>query len=93
MQESGCQPDEVGEGGEQGMMQISEDKVSRFRAYNLSLQTDDPKCNGAPNGNCRDPDFNVHQGTQFLSETLTKNNGNVLGGEHFLDIDPARFPR
>ncbi|KAF8578695.1 glycoside hydrolase family 23 protein [Ramaria rubella] len=61
MQESGCQPDEQGEGGEQGIMQISQDK-----------------CGGAPQGNCKDPDFNVHQGTQFLANTLAQNNGNLL---------------
>jgi len=61
MQESGCQPDVVGEGGEQGMMQISQDK-----------------CNGAPRGNCRDADFNIHQGTQFLANTLAQNDGNLL---------------
>ncbi|KAF8497645.1 hypothetical protein JB92DRAFT_2986892 [Gautieria morchelliformis] len=61
MQESGCQPDQQGQGGEQGIMQISQDK-----------------CGGAPNGNCKDPDFNIHQGTQFLANTLAANNGNVL---------------
>ncbi|KIJ49608.1 glycoside hydrolase family 23 protein [Sphaerobolus stellatus SS14] len=61
MQESGCNPTAQGQGGEQGMMQISQDK-----------------CGGAPNGNCKDPDFNVHQGTKFLANTLSKNNGNIL---------------
>jgi len=61
MQESGCKADVQGEGGEQGIMQISQDK-----------------CNGAPDDNCKDPDFNIHQGTQFLANTLTKNKGNVL---------------
>lgn len=61
MQESGCQADVQGQGGEQGLMQISQDK-----------------CDGAPDGNCKDPDFNIHQGTQFLSDTLSKNDGNIL---------------
>jgi len=61
MQESGCHPDSEGQGGEQGMMQISQDK-----------------CGGAPDGNCKDPDFNIHQGTRFLAETLAKNKGNLL---------------
>jgi len=36
------------------------------------------RTNGAPNGNCKDPDFNIHQGTQFLANTLAANNGNIL---------------
>ncbi|GJJ06350.1 hypothetical protein Clacol_000541 [Clathrus columnatus] len=71
MQESGCQANVQGEGGEQGLMQISQDKVKNFD-FSFS------RCGGAPNGNCKDPDFNIHQGTQFLSDTLSKNNGNIL---------------
>lgn len=58
------------------MMQISQDKVSSlplgFPYLTLS------QCGGAPDGNCKDPDFNIHQGTQFLAETLAKNKGNLL---------------
>ncbi|KAF8720147.1 hypothetical protein AX14_011269 [Amanita brunnescens Koide BX004] len=61
MQESSCNPDAVGEGGEQGLMQISKDK-----------------CGGAPDGNCRDPDFNIHTATKFFYDLLASNNGNAL---------------
>ncbi|KAF8520467.1 glycoside hydrolase family 23 protein, partial [Hysterangium stoloniferum] len=61
MQESGCQADSQGEGGEQGIMQISQDK-----------------CDGAPDGDCKNPDFNIHRGTQFLANTLSENKGNIL---------------
>lgn len=61
LQESFCDPGSVGEGGEQGIMQISKDK-----------------CDGAPGGDCRDPDFNIHQGAKFFAQTLADNGGNIL---------------
>jgi len=61
MQESGCNPATVGGAGEQGLMQITEEK-----------------CVGAPGGNCKDPDFNIHTATKFFAGTLADNNGDVL---------------
>jgi hypothetical protein len=61
MQESYCNPDTVGGGGEQGMMQITSEK-----------------CKGAPNGNCRDPDFNIGTAAKFFARTLAESGGNVL---------------
>jgi hypothetical protein len=61
MQESSCQRDSVGQGGEQGIMQISKDK-----------------CRGAPGGDCRDPNFNIHAGAKFFADQLKANDGNVV---------------
>ncbi|KAF9222574.1 glycoside hydrolase family 23 protein [Gyrodon lividus] len=36
------------------------------------------KCGGAPNDDCKDPDFNIHQGAKFFSETLDSVNGDLL---------------
>ncbi|KAI9572139.1 glycoside hydrolase family 23 protein [Boletus coccyginus] len=36
------------------------------------------KCDGAPGGNCQDPDFNIHKGAQFFSQTLESVNGDLL---------------
>ncbi|KAF8558020.1 glycoside hydrolase family 23 protein [Imleria badia] len=36
------------------------------------------KCGGAPGGSCQDPDFNIHQGAQFFSQTLDSVNGDLL---------------
>jgi hypothetical protein len=61
MQESSCQPGAQGEGGEQGLMQLTQDK-----------------CTGAPDGNCKDPKFNIMTGAKFFSDLLASNNGNVI---------------
>ncbi|KAH7913690.1 glycoside hydrolase family 23 protein [Hygrophoropsis aurantiaca] len=61
MQESSCNSSTIGGAGEQGLMQITQDK-----------------CGGAPNGNCRDIDFNIHAGAKFFSQTLNDNGGNLL---------------
>ncbi|TFK23909.1 hypothetical protein FA15DRAFT_669996 [Coprinopsis marcescibilis] len=61
MQESSCNPNTVGGGGEQGLMQITQDK-----------------CGGAPNGDCRNPDFNIRAGARYFAERLAAHNGNVL---------------
>jgi len=61
MQESGCNPDTVGGGGEQGLMQITHEK-----------------CAGAPNGNCRDPEFNIATAAKFFAQTLKDCGGNVF---------------
>lgn len=61
MQESGCNPNTVGGGGEQGMMQLTQDK-----------------CGGAPGGNCKDVDYNIHTAAKFFSQTLNDVGGNVL---------------
>ncbi|PPQ62951.1 hypothetical protein CVT24_006191 [Panaeolus cyanescens] len=61
MQESYCQPGTVGQGGEQGLMQITQEK-----------------CAGAPEGNCRDPDFNIGTAARYFANTLAEVGGNVL---------------
>ncbi|KAJ7680521.1 lysozyme-like protein [Mycena polygramma] len=61
MQESGCNPDIVGGGGEQGIMQLSKDK-----------------CGNAPNGNCKDPAYNIKTGAMYFARALSDNGGNVL---------------
>ncbi|KAF8210493.1 glycoside hydrolase family 23 protein, partial [Mycena galopus ATCC 62051] len=61
MQESSCDASTVGGGGEQGLMQISQDK-----------------CGGAPDGNCKDPAFNIKTGAAYMATTLAANNGNIL---------------
>ncbi|KAH7888540.1 glycoside hydrolase family 23 protein [Phlebopus sp. FC_14] len=42
------------------------------------MQLTPDKCDGAPNGDCKDPDFNIHQGAKFFSETLDSVNGDLL---------------
>ncbi|KIL65975.1 glycoside hydrolase family 23 protein [Amanita muscaria Koide BX008] len=42
------------------------------------MQISRDKCGGAPGGNCQDPDYNVHTGAQFFSQTLNDNGGNLL---------------
>lgn len=37
-----------------------------------------PTCNGAPNGNCQDVEFNIRRGAQFLRERLDEHNGSIL---------------
>jgi len=61
MQESSCNPDTVGGGGEQGLMQITQDK-----------------CGGAPDGNCKDPDFNIKTAAKYFADSLAGNDGNVI---------------
>jgi hypothetical protein len=61
MQESGCQPNAVGGNGEQGLMQITQEK-----------------CGGAPNGDCREPGFNIGRGAQYFADTLNGNGGDLL---------------
>jgi len=61
MQESSCNPDTVGGGGEQGLMQITPEK-----------------CHGAPNGNCREPWFNIRTGAKYFADTLRDKNGDFL---------------
>ncbi|EKM54504.1 glycoside hydrolase family 23 protein [Phanerochaete carnosa HHB-10118-sp] len=36
------------------------------------------KCGAAPNGNCKDPNYNIQQGALFLSGLISDNGGNVL---------------
>lgn len=61
MQESTCNKDTVGGGGEQGLMQITHDK-----------------CGGAPNGDCKEPWFNIHTGAKYLADQINNCGGNVL---------------
>lgn len=61
MQESTCNANTVGGAGEQGLMQLTQDK-----------------CGSAPNGNCKDVDYNIKTGTKYFSTVLKNNNGNVL---------------
>jgi len=42
------------------------------------MQVTKDKCGGAPGGNCRDPDFNIHTGARYFSQTLDRVNGNVI---------------
>lgn len=42
------------------------------------MQITKEKCTGAPGGNCLDPDFNIHTGAKYFSQTLAGNNGDVL---------------
>ncbi|KIJ67951.1 glycoside hydrolase family 23 protein [Hydnomerulius pinastri MD-312] len=42
------------------------------------MQITADKCGGAPNGDCKEPDFNIHQGAKFFSETLASLNGDLL---------------
>ncbi|EJD52390.1 lysozyme-like protein [Auricularia subglabra TFB-10046 SS5] len=61
LQESNCNPDITGGGGEQGMMQITSDK-----------------CVNPPNGNCKDPEYNIGVGARYFADQLKEHNGNVL---------------
>ncbi|KAJ6596661.1 glycoside hydrolase family 23 protein [Mycena sp. CBHHK59/15] len=36
------------------------------------------KCGGAPNNDCKNPDFNIKTGARYFSQTLSDNNGNLL---------------
>jgi hypothetical protein len=62
MQESSCQPDVIGGGGEQGLMQISPEKC----------------IGAANPAGCRDPEFNIHTAAKYFADTLKNNNGDVL---------------
>lgn len=62
MQESSCQADTIGGGGEQGLMQISPDKC--VGAPNQS--------------GCQDPEFNIRTATKYFADSLKNNNGDVL---------------
>jgi len=42
------------------------------------MQITPDKCGGAPDGNCKDPDFNIQKGAHFFSEALKSANGDVL---------------
>ncbi|KAI0940825.1 hypothetical protein AcV7_003101 [Taiwanofungus camphoratus] len=42
------------------------------------MQLTKDKCGGAPNGNCKDPEYNIRTGTEFFSTTLKNNDGNLL---------------
>lgn len=61
LQESSCNPETIGGAGEQGLMQLTQDK-----------------CDDAPGGYCRDPDYNIRTGTKFFADTLARNNGSVI---------------
>ncbi|KAG8756758.1 hypothetical protein FRC12_010473 [Ceratobasidium sp. 428] len=61
MQESSCNKETVGGGGEQGLMQITKEK-----------------CVGAPGGNCKDPEFNIRTGSNYLGQRVKECNGNVF---------------
>lgn len=61
LQESGCNPATVGGAGEQGLMQITQEK-----------------CVDAPNGNCKDPDYNIKTAIAYFAETLKEDNGNIV---------------
>ncbi|KLT42837.1 glycoside hydrolase family 23 protein [Cutaneotrichosporon oleaginosum] len=39
-----------------------------------------PNCDGAPNGNCQDVDFNVRRGAEYLRKRIDEHNGSVLAG-------------
>jgi hypothetical protein len=39
-----------------------------------------PNCDGAPNGNCQDPDFNIRRGAEYLRKRIDEHNGSVLAG-------------
>jgi hypothetical protein len=42
------------------------------------MQLTRDKCGGAPNGNCRDPDFNVRTAARYFKATLADCGGNVI---------------
>ncbi|KAF8904493.1 lysozyme-like domain-containing protein [Gymnopilus junonius] len=42
------------------------------------MQITKEKCAGAPNGNCKDPDFNIATAAKYFANSLAGNNGNVL---------------
>ncbi|KAJ3571690.1 hypothetical protein NP233_g3591 [Leucocoprinus birnbaumii] len=42
------------------------------------MQITKDKCGGAPGGNCRDPDFNIHAGAKYFAATLDSLDGDVL---------------
>jgi len=42
------------------------------------MQISQDKCGGAPNGNCKDAEFNIKTGAKYFADTLASNDGNVL---------------
>lgn len=42
------------------------------------MQITRDKCKGAPNGNCKDIDFNIRTGAEFFAATLASNGGDVF---------------
>ncbi|KAG6819736.1 hypothetical protein H0H93_009127 [Arthromyces matolae] len=42
------------------------------------MQITKDKCGGAPNGNCKDPDFNIKTATAYFAGQLKANGGNVI---------------
>ncbi|KAL1742473.1 lysozyme-like domain-containing protein [Schizophyllum fasciatum] len=61
MQESSCNANTVGGAGEQGLMQLTQDK-----------------CGGAPEGNCKEPEFNIRKGAEYFRGVLDGNGGDLL---------------
>jgi len=42
------------------------------------MQITKDKCNGAPEGDCKNPDFNIKTGAKYFSDNLKSNAGDVL---------------
>ncbi|KAI0051923.1 glycoside hydrolase family 23 protein, partial [Auriscalpium vulgare] len=42
------------------------------------MQITKDKCGGAPNGNCKDIDYNIRTGAKYFADTLNSFNGDVL---------------
>ncbi|GAA5894733.1 hypothetical protein JCM6882_006668 [Rhodosporidiobolus microsporus] len=84
MTESSCNPDAKGDNGDAwGLMQILSDKVlppplhcSPFRV--LTFPFSSTQCDGAPSGNCADPDFNIKRGTEYFKSQLEEFDGSTL---------------
>lgn len=80
MQESSCNAATTGGGGEQGLMQITQEKcggapggnckdpVRYFASFFLGTFVDSPL----------PQDFNIRTGAKFFADTLNRNNGDLL---------------
>ena len=86
MQESSCNPETVGGGGEQGLMQITKDKCGGAPGGNckdpvgiqIILSSSLPLFWERRPGNSGLQDFNIGAGAKFFSETLNNNGGSLL---------------
>jgi soluble lytic murein transglycosylase-like protein len=78
LQESGCDPTTMGQGGEAGMMQIS--PVSPIVVSKMEELTnhEQDKCTNAPNGNCLDVWYNVRTATSYFADVIKSTGGNVF---------------
>lgn len=87
MQESSCNPNTVGGGGEQVCCVTLHPLITYARAslFQGLMQLNKEKCLAAPGGNCQDVDYNISTGAAFFAQSLKDHGGDLLctiGGKY-----------